>query len=241
MKLSSFKTNLFLKSLLDFIYPKKCLHCHENLSNDEFSLCFTCFELLELIDPSFLCPRCFSSDYSKILRKCGSCQKKRSHLTAFASVFSYEGPSSTLIKKLKYGNMPYLAESLGAFLTTQYLNLNWPNPDYIVPVPKAFLKSIIRGYNQAELISNAFGSLTNIPVVQPLKRKNEGHQQAGLNLNQRQMLKSESFYLKKNHDLHDKVILLIDDVKTTGTTLEKCAETLLEGCPSAIYGLTICS
>ena len=73
-----------------------------------------------------------------------------------------------------------------------------------------------------------------------LKRKSGDYSQAGLSKKQRMDLKGETFIFKTGHDLEDKVILLIDDVMTTGSTLRRCAEALQGGHPKSIYALVLC-
>jgi predicted amidophosphoribosyltransferase len=78
------------------------------------------------------------------------------------------------------------------------------------------------------------------PVIPALRRRSGDYSQAGLNQAQRLQLTGSNFELKKGHQFHDKKILLIDDVLTTGSTLRKCAEQLYATYPSNIYGLTFC-
>jgi predicted amidophosphoribosyltransferase len=73
-----------------------------------------------------------------------------------------------------------------------------------------------------------------------LIRKSGDYSQAGMDRKQRKTLTRDTLLLKKGHDLRDKRILLIDDVMTTGSTLQRCAEVLYEGCPAEVYALTFC-
>lgn len=231
---------LGLEALLQFIFPKLCLHCQESISSEHHFLCHSCFSLLTLIEPLSSCPRCFSSDYAMGSSSCARCYKHPSFLTAMASSFDYEGPLETLIKKMKYQDKPYLAENLASFMVLQLFNLGWPVPDYIVPVPISKLRLLCRGYNQSLLLANELGRLLNRPVIQALGRRSGDYSQASLGFIQRKQLQEESFYLKTADTLADKKVLLIDDVMTTGSTLRKCAEVLIGSCPQQIYGLTLC-
>lgn len=223
----------------NFVFPKLCFHCSERIEQQNRLLCKTCFDSLELIDPLTSCPRCFSSDYQK-KSSCPGCYKKTTYLTALASVFEEEGPAGTLVRKLKGGDKPYLAESLAFFMTMQLFKLQWPLPDCIVPVPISNMRLFCRGYNQSLLLAEAMGRLLDRPVLQVLGRKSGEFSQTGLSTTQRHELKSDSLFLKKGKNIQDKKILLVDDVLATGSTLRASAEVMLAGCPQQIYGLTVC-
>ncbi len=152
----------------------------------------------------------------------------------------YIGPAATMIRLMKYGNQPELAQTAAAYMALQWVQLGWPRPDYIVPVPCSWLRRFERGYNQAELIARALGKMIDAPVNMSLKRRVGDFSQAGLSRGQRLQQSLNSFYLKNNDVFEGKTILLIDDVMTTGRTLNVCAEMLQCSFPSEIYGMTFC-
>jgi competence protein ComFC len=178
-------------------------------------------------------------DYSPETRCCPRCREKP-FLGHFAAAFDYVGPAATLVKKLKYSNQPYLAQGIAAYLVAQFLELHWPMPDLIIPVPLTFTHWINRGYNQSQLLAEEVAKILNRPIQAAIIRESGDFSQAGLSRQQRLALTGESFRLRKHQNLSDKTLLLIDDVMTTGSTLNKCAEALVEQCPTAIYGLTVC-
>lgn len=231
----------FGKSFLDLLYPPLCLHCGEDLENECLIFCKTCLLLLEPIDPSLRCPLCFSSEFNGQMEKCcQQCKEKSRNIKQMASVFDYEGPPATLVKQLKYGGRYYLAKGGGAYLATQFLTLNWPMPDFIIPMPMARLRKLERGYNQSELLAESLAKLIQCPFSSILKRRSGDFSQAGLDHHQRLNLKSDSFFVEEADQLHDKTLLLIDDVMTTGSSLNCCAEALIPFFPKAIYALTLC-
>lgn len=210
------------------------------MSPESSLLCSACASLLELINPAERCPTCFEVRQPYEHVHCSACQESSTALYQIGAAFDYLGPAATLVKKLKYANQPHLARGLAAFLTAQFDQLNWPLPDALVPVPLSFAHWFDRGYNQSTLIANEMAHYLDIPVWHPLKRRSGDFSQAGLTLTQRQLMDGLSFQLKKNHSLQGKTVLLIDDVLTSGTTLNKCAECLVEGSPACIYALTVC-
>src|SRR4029079_15107444 len=112
---------------------------------------------------------------------CFECQQKPHILRRIAAAFDYEGPAATLVKQLKYGGQPYLAEGAGAFLTAQFIRLEWPMPDFIIPMPMAPLRKLERGYNQSLLLAEEVGCLIERPVLNILRRHSGDFSQAGLN------------------------------------------------------------
>jgi len=229
------------KSVVDLIYPPLCLHCDESLDKEDSLFCKDCLKLLSLIDHEERCPYCFSADFDVENTKCcKKCLENPPLLTRMGAAFDYEGVAASLIKQLKYGGQPFLAKGAAAYLVAQFIHLDWPMPDCIVPMPMATLRRIERGYNQSLLLAESVGALLNRPVFDVLKRKSGEFSQAGLNHKQRLELTSKSFSIKEEVKLHDQCILLIDDVMTTGSSLNSCAHALQSLYPQTIYSLTVC-
>lgn len=228
------------ESLWHLLYPSRCLHCQELIPPESSVLCSTCASLLELINPEERCQTCFEIKKNTFSEHCLRCQKHPTLFFQMAAAFDYIGPAATLVKKLKYSNQPHLSRGMAAFLTAQFAQLNWAFPDALVPVPISFSRWLERGYNQSTLIADEMAKLLNIPVWHVLKRHSGDFSQAGLTLNQRQRLEGKSFNLKKFPQLTNKTLLIIDDVMTSGTTLNKCAESLMQESPACLYALTFC-
>ena len=221
--------------VLDFIYPPLCLHCEEKVTTSGSLLCDTCGSLFELLSQKDQCPYCFAHEHNKN----NPCQIRNSAIYRAAAALEYSGPAATLVKQLKYHRQSHIAKGLGAFLTTQFLSLNWPTPDIIIPVPQTFFQRVSRGYNHSELLAKALAESIGVSVGNVLKRCGSTLPQAAQTKEQRKQLSTSNFKLKKN-DLGDKMILLVDDVMTTRATLRACAEVLETAYPKKIYALTVC-
>lgn len=228
-------------SFLHLVYPHQCLHCQEMLDPNEPLFCYSCSCLLEWINPEERCSRCFSADHTFSRNSSKHCLQKTALIYRQAAALEYIGPAATLVKQLKYGNRPYLARGGSALLFAQFDRLKWPLPDAIIPVPLSLTHWLQRGYNQSALLAENMANFLNIPVWDVLKRKSGDYSQAGLNLEQRKRLDGKHFKLKSGYSLEDKVLLLVDDVMTSGSTLNRCAEALAEGVSARIYALTLCS
>lgn len=226
------------RSFLHLVYPTHCVHCRCLIQEAVF--CSGCSQLLELIDPEERCTLCFNLTENLQKEGCDSCRQQKSPFYRQASAFDYMGPAASLIKQLKYANQPYLARGAGAFLAMQLEQLQWPLPDAIVPVPLSWTHWLMRGYNQSELLAESLGQLLSVPVWHVLKRESGDYSQAGLNLTQRQKLTGKHFKRQPTVSIQDKTLLVIDDVHTTGSTLKRCGESLLDGLPGSLYALTFC-
>lgn len=229
-----------LSSLIDLCYPAECIHCSDGMHRSEQLFCETCVTLLEVLDPQERCLYCFGVKENLSRNICDRCIGKPLVFHRQAAVFDYQGPVESLVKRLKYHNQPYLSKGAAAFMAAQFLRLEWPIPDAIVPIPISLSHWVDRGYNQSELLAKDLGAILGVPVKNILTRKSGDYSQAGLSRDQRAQLNGKNILLKANQNLNGQKVLLIDDVSTTGTTMHKCAEALLEGSPGDIYGLTLC-
>jgi predicted amidophosphoribosyltransferase len=126
----------------------------------------------------------------------------------------------------------------------QFIELSWPEPDLITFVPQSFFRSIQRGYNVSELLAKELSRLIDKPVLPLLKKTESTISQTQLERKDRQALLSTTMSCKEaalaGNMIEDKVVLLIDDVCTTGTTIDCAASALQAGHPKRVYALTLC-
>lgn len=192
--------------------------------DDEKLFCSTCLKDLSLIEPKGRCPYCFGEWNGSNMSLCSTCRRHPPILDGLAAACEGMGPAATLLNRLKYGDRPYLAQGAAALMAAQFIQLEWPFPDLIVPVPISFSHWFERGYNQSQLLADAFGKIIDRPVQNLIKSK----------------FGECGFKLATGKDATYKVILLIDDVVKTGNTLRQCVDLLEEIHPKAIYGLVFC-
>lgn len=225
-----------MRSFFSLVYPSLCLNCEEELMDAGRWLCDPCLESLDFLNPRERCRRCFSMSSG---RMCPECLGKEDPFSGVGAAFEYAGSACALVKKMKYGNYFFLAKTLAAFLVTQWAALDWPMPDLVVPVPLSFDRKLQRGYNQSELIARQFAQMINRPCRNLLKRRFGDYSQAGLSYRQRMQFDPGGFQFF-GKGIEDRTILLIDDVMTTGRTLEQCGTALIGGFPKSLYGLAVC-
>jgi competence protein ComFC len=242
MVLVHLKNTLYsiFNTFLRLIYPQLCLYCSESLSEQDRLFCATCMSLIELINPQERCPTCFTEEDLLQSGRCRHCSTHPSLFDGIASAFDYTGPAATIAKKMKYSQMPYLSRGAGAYMATQFLRLDWPLPEIIVPVPMNILKEFDRGYNQSQLLAESFSDLMQVPTKKLLKRRCGDYSQAGLSRHQRVSVKTETIFCPLGEAVRGKIVLLIDDVITTGSTLQACGKALQSECPKQLYALSLC-
>lgn len=148
------------------------------------------------------------------------------------SVFSwghYEGGLKRAIAQLKYHNQPHLAEPLGQWMAQAWQQTNRGTGAIVVPIPMHDHKKQQRGFNQAELLAKNFCALTRLPLeVNGLERIRATEAQFGLSQSERQQNLKDAFCLGPSflNRRPTKPVLLLDDIYTTGTTVQSAAQTL---------------
>lgn len=226
---------MVLNSFLSLVYPPLCLHCNECLPVGQNHFCMACMEEFSLIEPRNRCPLCFAESEMAKLSACLDCRRRPPVLTRIAAACDQTGSVQTLLTQLRNGS-PYLAKGAGALMAAQLLQLNWPLPDLLVPVPIPFTRWFERGYNQSRLLADQVGKIIDRPVKEILKRKSGDVAQSKMSREQRLALSGDNFVLKAE-PLKGKTVLLVDDQLATGTTLRRCGELLFDEQPKAVYGL----
>lgn len=171
------------------------------------------------------CPYCFSAEMVAKWRMCRDCYQKPLILNGFCSVFDDIGPAFDLIRQFQNGKA-YLSESFGAFLIEQWTKVPWPTPDYIVPVSPSLSSWFQKGYNPEGLLAKEVSRYLEVPRLDVLKR--ESYQ-----------TEAPSFRLKKNVDLTDSVVLVINGRFDSGGTLYAAAQSLREAGSAKIYGMSV--
>lgn len=225
------------KALLEIIFPPMCLLCARR--SREKGFCGECRAHLEkqrIAAPACLiCGTPFPSSKA-VDHACGRCLKAQPHFTAARSAFAYDGHVLDAIHRFKYAGdtslaRPLAAEALGALgSSARFL---------VVPVPLHPQKLRARGFNQSLLIAREISRLTSFPLCYGnLKRARNTHQQVGLKTDERKRNVSGAFTLENPALFRGKKALLVDDVMTTGATINECAR-LLKGSGAEVFALTV--
>ena len=217
---------------VDFLFPKWCVGC----GKEGELICYSCRRLLTRIIPP-LCPRCGKPQSSGIL--CPSCVDWPAKIDGIRSPFKFEGVMREAIHQLKYRNLRALVAPL-AKLLQDYLNANPLPGEVLVPVPLHQKRLKERGYNQSNLLARELGKLINLPVVDEclVRQRHSPPQARTSTLDERRSNIADAFTCI-DHTLKDKQILLIDDVSTSGATLDACAAALKASGTTSVWGLVV--
>ncbi len=218
------------KGLLDLIFPPRCVGCRQV----GCQLCAQCREQIEYIHPP-LCPRCGRALAASQL--CPSCRLAPLQIDGIRSVAIFDGPLRQAIHRFKYTRWQELASIFGEMLGGYWRAAPLP-ADVIVPVPLHPNRLRERGYNQAALLAREVGEQTGLPVVEhSLLRIRETLPQVTLNARQRKENVRAAFRCVDD-TLRGQRVLLMDDVCTTGATLEACSVALRQQVAS-VWALTL--
>jgi ComF family protein len=230
-----------LARALDLFFPPQCLNC-ETLVPTHGTLCLSCWQQVQFIaDP--MCGRCgLPFEYTMGEHAlCGECMRAEPSFSRARSAFRYDEHSKSLILKLKYHDQLQLAPIYGTWLAKAGKELVAAS-DVVVPVPMHYFRFISRRYNQSALLAKSLAKHAGLSYVPDgLKRIRRTPPQAGLTRAQRIDNVKGAFATHPRHtsSLKGKSILLVDDVMTTGATLEQCAKALLKSGAQSVNVLTL--
>jgi len=226
-----------LSRLMDLIYPPRCGVCHAFLQEDavnhegeEMDLCRRCFNsFVETTSP--LCPSCgrpFGSGGGED-HTCADCLAARPSFDIARSPYIYEGLLMTAIHELKYARKTSLARSLGPLLAS-YAARWLGNPVeklLVMPVPLHPRRLRQRGFNQSLLLARHVASRLEADLdCFSLRRTRFTQPQTNLTSDERKKNVRRAFGVVETSSLKGRAVLLIDDVATTGSTLNECARVL---------------
>ncbi len=222
---------------LDLLFPPACASC----GRAGHLFCPTCAQAVEPVDEA-VCARC-GRPQARAVALCADCAAGHLPYLSMVRAAAIHGePLRTAIHQLKYENSPALAAPLARYLVAAYRLPEWralPHPiSGVTPVPLHAERRAERGYNQSELLARAFCAVVGLPLrAEWLTRVRLTQQQVGLDAAARAANVSGAF--AADPAVYGQALLLIDDVFTTGATLDACAAAARQAGAVAVYGLTL--
>ncbi len=222
-----------LKDIIHLFFPKVCPGCGGNLLEQEHLICANCILSLEET------PFSFGPDNPVMKVFEGRLLLENAGAMYY---YSRDTVMQNIVHRIKYNDRKDLALWLGEGMANDLIQSeNFADIDLIVPVPLSKSRFKERGFNQSELLAKGMSAVLNVAVDSNLiERKNRSESQTHKNRLERWENVKEDFVLAKSN-IEGKHILLIDDVITTGATLEACASKLLnlENCKLSCYSLCL--
>lgn len=216
---------------MDFLLPRFCPSCNKKLLKCETVICNSCFKTIKTVTPDRI--------QSEIKRKF----EIEKIITDFYSLFVFEKDMAlqNIIHSFKYGrrfqNAFYFGELLGEALKER---LKLWEIEYIVPVPLHHVKKTERGYNQSFYVAKGLSKNSELPVNNnSIRRQRFTESQTTMSIFERKQNIKDAFKIKKNKNITQKNILLVDDVLTTGATITECGKALLDAGANKIFAATV--
>lgn len=207
----------FFKRIAPFIYPKgiSCNGCGKELKvHNEYSLCDKCLSELKPIENS--------AEYEKI--------------TVF-SCYEYADLTKKIVVAYKDGNRTFLSEYMAKAMAKLFVE-SIKNCDVFCYVPSYSVTLRKRGYDAMKNVAMFFNELVNIELLQEIKRVQHNKDQTKLNISQRKQFVLDNFVVSEG-SYCDKTVLILDDLVTSGATLNECAkELIINGKAKRVIALT---
>lgn len=231
MKLPAYSAYHWLWQAVDWIYPPSCCGCNQPGT----LFCSSCLESITFLDKG-LCSLCgYPRDGA---RRCAGCFHLQPQFTKIRCLAHYDGSIKDAVHQLKYQNNLGLGIELARLLHELCIQQNWPI-DLITPVPLSKQRQKERGYNQAAMIAYPLALQLGIPFDDKnLKRIRETSSQVELDVHQRQQNLLNAFDIPTNR-FSGKNVLLVDDVITTGATINDCARALKKSGAKEVYAVSV--
>lgn len=227
--------------LIRFVYPPECLICEEIIAAGSPYYCEKCRETATYL-PKPLCFAC-KSEIDDIRRGCPNCRSYNpSPISLLWAVGVFDQFHRPIVHGIKYSGLDPLGTEMGGTLATDRIEATEyiPEIDAVIPIPLHWSRSMSRGFNQSEIIARPIADQLGARLEgNVLKRVRRTSDQTGLNADQRRENMRKAFEVIDANRVHSKRVLLVDDVTTTGATLEEAATELrLAGCRN-VYAAVI--
>lgn len=237
--------NPFINKIIDLIYPGRCPFCTEIVIPKGERVCSSCKQKLPYISEP-RCMKCSKPVDSDEKEYCSDCSRKAYHYNRGYAVWLYNEIMKRSIADFKYrGRKDYAVFYVNEIIRLYGDKIKSISPDVIVPVPIHRSKYIERGYNQAQILALLIGKELNIPVLSGLLLRNKKTlPQKKLNDIERLKNLSEAFCynvkIAGKYKRQIKKVLLVDDIYTTGSTIEACTNVLKSNGVTEVYFIVLC-
>lgn len=213
------------------ILPDRCCLCGKPILYSS-EICDECRKSAEVISY----PKCSQCGKSK--KDC-KCKGRANFYTAVTAPFEYRGLVRRGITAWKYNdarrNTDFFAKTVAAAVKKDFIDENGAAFDFITFVPQTEKETKQRGYNQSEKLAESVGQYLKLPVCAAVRKITETKRQHDLPSHLKSGNVFGVFDCRRNINLDGKTVLLIDDIKTSGSTLNECAKMLLLSGASAVY------
>ena len=234
--------------ILRLLYPPKCIFCGKILDlNTKYEICRECYKGLKFIrEPIISTNRIHPSGHAPFAQTRQSEEWNKRGCECVVCVFEYCGIIRESLMRFKFFDKPSYYRTLGLLLAEKIIEVAGNDEnfvfDLILSVPLHVQRERQRGYNQARLIALCVSEATGVPYANDvIQRVVNTRPQSLLGKESRYSNISGAFEVVKPHIVKDKRIMIIDDIMTTGATLDECAMTLISAGAVKVFGGVIAS
>jgi len=224
-------------AIKNIFFPCLCAYCEQKIPKGY--LCPKCEEKITFLYPP-RCKYCFEKITPGKATTCMKCSNKTIYYSNLVSITAYQEPMPTLIHSFKYRNHDYLDRLFSPLIIKYLTRIGFDNTSYdmIIPVPLHKHKLKTRGYNQSLLLSKLLSNYFKIPLINDIIFVTEYKpSQTKFTKQKRQENVEGIFQIRKAID--NKKIILVDDIFTTGSTINSCSQALHKNGAKEILALTL--
>jgi len=216
---------------IDMLFPPRCVGC----GGFGTFLCQRCEEdLPPTVSPR--CPVCWQPYKGTDL--CPRCRRERPAFAGLRSPYIFRETARELVHGLKYNHQSVLALPIASLLSRYLVKLSVP-ADVLIPVPLYPRRERVRGYNQSALLARELGRITGLPVEEKaLTRERNTPSQAESAGAEARKLNVKGAFRYRGEGLQGQTVLLVDDVATTGATIDACARVLRDSGAASVWAVT---
>jgi len=228
-------------ALIDLLYPPHCAICLcETVAGEH--LCAACRKQAPVIAAPFCdtCSQPFSGQIDGAFT-CPNCRERRFHFTCAAARYQSRGVVRELVHRFKYNGKVHLRGVLIDWLaeTLDDPRLQTPPCDRIVPVPLHATRQRERGFNQALILAEGLARRSGLSLSNCLKRTRYTTTQTLFQREERMENLRGAFQMRQSNEVRNLHLLLIDDVLTTGSTVDECARVLMDAGAASVRVATV--
>lgn len=228
------------ETFLNLLFPRRCPVCGEIAEPAGSLICPACFQTLSFVK-SPVCKKCGKEIESAALEYCKDCSRRPRSFEYGAALLNYDETAAGSMAKIKYDNKREYLDFYGAAMAARFGKaVARMNADALVPVPVHRSRKRSRGFNQAQILAEILGARLGIPVYSKLlvRTKKTLPQK---NLSAADRLKNLSDAVAAGTVPEGiRAVILVDDIYTTGSTMEACARALKRAGVERVYFLVVC-
>jgi ComF family protein len=230
-----------LQGLNHLLWPAVCVNCKQSICEIDIALCKDCWDELLFCTAGDYCQRCGrdASRYALVDGDCPDCQGKQIHFDQIARSGVYGDALQQMILSFKKGRME-LDSTLGFLADSALQGSGFINGiEFFVPVPLHWSRRLVRGYNQALVLAKKLKHPTAKISTELVRIRRTKAQPTMASPAARARNVAGAFAVRRGHNFAGRKICLVDDIKTTGATLNECAKTLKEAGASKVFALVL--